>query len=212
MEISMSDDLPVVYVVDDDPSVRTALERLFTSVRLAVETFNSAQEFLEHEQADGPGCLVLDVRLPGLSGLDLQAELAKTDADLPIVFITGHGDIPMSVRAIKAGAVDFLPKPFKNQDLLDAVGKAIDQHRKTRSDHAERRKVQRRVEMLTDREREVLVLVVAGMMNKQIAKRLGVTVATVKVHRGHAMQKMQVDSLAELVRMAERAGISATNG
>ena len=207
MEISMSDDLPVVYVVDDDPSVRTALERLFTSVRLAVETFNSAQEFLEHEQADGPGCLVLDVRLPGLSGLDLQAELAKTDADLPIVFITGHGDIPMSVRAIKAGAVDFLPKPFKNQDLLDAVGKAIDQHRKTRSDHAERRKVQRRVEMLTDREREVLVLVVAGMMNKQIAKRLGVTVATVKVHRGHAMQKMQVDSLAQLIRAAQRAGI-----
>ena len=207
MEISMSDDLPVVYVVDDDPSVRTALERLFTSVRLAVETFNSAQEFLEHEQADGPGCLMLDVRLPGLSGLDLQAELAKTDADLPIVFITGHGDIPMSVRAIKAGAVDFLPKPFKNQDLLDAVGKAIDQHRKTRSDHAERRKVQRRVEMLTDREREVLVLVVAGMMNKQIAKRLGVTVATVKVHRGHAMQKMQVDSLAQLIRAAQRAGI-----
>jgi FixJ family two-component response regulator len=208
MDLSTSNDLPVVYVVDDDPSVRTALERLFTSVRLAVETFNSAQEFLEHERDDAPGCLVLDVRLPGLSGLDLQTELAKTDADLPIVFITGHGDIPMSVRAIKAGAVDFLPKPFKNQDLLDAVGKAIDQHRKTRSDRAECCKVQRRAEMLTDREREVLVLVVAGMMNKQIAGRLGVTVATVKAHRGRAMQKMQVDSLAELVRMAERAGIS----
>ncbi len=212
MDLSMSDDLPVVYVVDDDPSVRTALERLFTSVRLAVETFNSAQEFLEHERADVPGCLVLDVRLPGLSGLDLQTELAKTDADLPIVFITGHGDIPMSVRAIKAGAVDFLPKPFKNQDLLDAVGKAIDQHRKARSDRVEHRKIQGLVELLTDREREVLVHVVAGMMNKNIAKRLEVTVATIKAHRGRAMQKMQVDSLAELVRMAERAGISATNG
>ena len=208
MALSMSDDLPVVYVVDDDPSVRTALERLFTSVRLAVEAFNSAREFLEHERNDTPGCLVLDVRLPGLSGLDLQTELAKTDADLPIVFITGHGDIPMSVRAMKAGAADFLPKPFKNQDLLDAVGKAIDRHRKTRRDRVEHRKIQRRVELLTEREREVLVFVVAGLMNKQIAGRLGVTVATVKVHRGRAMQKMQVDSLAELVRMAERAGIS----
>jgi FixJ family two-component response regulator len=208
MALSMSDDHPVVYVVDDDPSVRTALERLFTSVRLAVETFNSAREFLEHEQADVPGCLVLDVRLPGLSGLDLQTELAKSDADLPIVFITGHGDIPMSVRAIKAGAVDFLPKPFKNQDLLDAVGKAVDQHRQLRIDRAEHRKILGRIELLTDREREVLIHVVAGRMNKQIATRLGVTVATVKVHRGRAMQKMQVDSLAELVRLAERAGIS----
>jgi FixJ family two-component response regulator len=212
MDLSMSDDHPVVYVVDDDPSVRSALERLFTSVRHAVETFDSAQEFLERERADGPGCLVLDVRLPGLSGLDLQTELAKTDADLPIVFITGHGDIPMSVRAIKAGAIDFLPKPFKNQDLLDAVGKAVDQHKRLRKDRAEDRKIQGRVELLTNREREVLVLVVAGMMNKQIARRLGVTVATIKAHRGRAMQKMQVDSLAELVRMAERAGISATNG
>lgn len=212
MNLSVSNVVPVVYVVDDDPSVRTALERLFTSVRLAVKTFNSAQEFLEHEQADVPGCLVLDVRLPGLSGLDLQTELAKTDADLPIVFITGHGDIPMSVRAIKAGAVDFLPKPFKNQDLLSAVGKAIDHHRKVITDRAERLEVHKRVELLTDREREVLVHVVAGMMNKQIARRLGVTIATVKAHRGRAMQKMQVDSLAELVRMAERAGISATNG
>ena len=207
----MSDDLPMVYVVDDDPSVCTALERLFTSVRLAVETFHSAQEFLEHEPADVPGCLVLDVRLPGLSGLDLQTELAKTNADLPIVFITGHGDIPMSVRAIKAGAVDFLPKPFKNQDLLDAVGKAVDQHKRLRKDRVEHSKIQQRVELLTDREREVLVLVVAGKMNKQIAVGLGVTIATVKAHRGRAMQKMQVDSLAELVRIAERAGIAATN-
>jgi len=212
MDLSMSDDLPMVYVVDDDPSVRTALKRLFTSVRLAVETFNSAQEFLEHERADVPSCLVLDVRLPGLSGLDLQTELAKTDAELSVVFITGHGDIPMSVRAIKAGAVDFLPKPFKNQDLLDAVGKAVDQHKRLKKDRAERRKIQKRVESLTDREREVLVLVVAGMMNKQIATRIGVTVATVKAHRGRAMQKMQVDSLAELVRMAEQAGVSTTNG
>jgi FixJ family two-component response regulator len=212
MDLSMSDDHPVVYVVDDDPSVRSALERLFTSVRHAVETFDSAQEFLERERADGPGCLVLDVRLPGLSGLDLQTELAKSDAGLPIVFITGHGDIPMSVRAIKAGAIDFLPKPFKNQDLLDAVAKAVDQHKRLRRDRAERRKIQGRVELLTNREREVLVHVVAGMMNKQIARRLGVTVATIKAHRGRAMQKMQVDSLAELVRMAERAGISATNG
>jgi len=212
MDLSMSDDLPMVYVVDDDPSVCTALERLFTSVRLAVETFHSAQEFLEHERADVPGCLVLDVRLPGLSGLDLQTELAKTDTDLPIVFITGHGDIPMSVRAIKAGAVDFLPKPFKNQDLLGAVHKAVDQHKRLRKDRAAHRKILGRVELLTNREREVLVHVVAGLMNKQIATRLGVTVATVKVHRGRAMQKMQADSLAELVRMAERAGISTTNG
>ena len=133
MDLSMSDDLPVVYVVDDDPSVCTALRRLFTSVRLAVKTFGSAQEFLEHERADVLGCLVLDVRLPGLSGLDLQTALTKGNADLPIVFISGHGDIPMSVRAIKAGALDFLPKPFKNQDLLDAVGKAVDQHRRQRN-------------------------------------------------------------------------------
>ena len=212
MDLSTSDDLPVVYVVDDDPSVRTALERLFTSVRLTVETFESAQEFLQQERADVPGCLVLDVRLPGLSGIGLQSELAKADADLPVVFITGHGDIPMSVRAIKAGAVDFLPKPFKNQDLLDAVGKAVDQHKKLRKDRAEQSRFQQRVELLTNREREVLVLVVTGKMNKQIAAGLGVTIATVKAHRGRAMQKMQVDSLAELVRIAERAGISATNG
>jgi RNA polymerase sigma factor (sigma-70 family) len=203
----MSEGPAVVYVVDDDPSIRTAMERLFGSVNLAVELFNSAQEFLDYERADAPGCLVLDVRLPGLSGLDLQAELIKIDGDLPIVFISGHGDIPMSVRAMKAGAVDFLPKPFKNQDLLDAVGKALDRHGKSRRDHAERLDVQKCVESLTDREREVLVLVVAGMMNKQIAKRLGITEATVKVHRGHAMRKMQVDSLAQLIRAAQRAGI-----
>jgi RNA polymerase sigma factor (sigma-70 family) len=203
----MSEGPAVVYVADDDPSIRTALGRLFRSVNLAVELFNSAQEFLDYERADAPGCLVLDVRLPGLSGLDLQAELAKIDGDLPIVFISGHGDIPMSVRAMKAGALDFLPKPFKNQDLLDAVGKALDRHGKSRRGHAERLNVQKCVESLTDREREVLVLVVAGMMNKQIAKRLGITEATVKVHRGHAMQKMQVDSLAQLIRAAQRAGI-----
>jgi RNA polymerase sigma factor (sigma-70 family) len=203
----MSEGPAVVYVVDDDPSIRTALERLFRSVNIAVELFNSAQEFLDYERADAPGCLVLDVRLPGLSGLDLQAELAKIDGDLPIVFISGHGDIPMSVRAMKAGAVDFLPKPFKNPDILEAVGKARDPHGKSRMVRAERRKLQKCVESLTDREREVLVLVVAGMMNKQIAKRLGITEATVKVHRGHVMQKMQVDSLAQLIRAAQRAGI-----
>jgi RNA polymerase sigma factor (sigma-70 family) len=203
----MSEEPAVVYVVDDDPSIRTALERLFRSVHLAVEVFDSAQAFLDHSRDDASGCLVLDVRLPGLSGLDLQSELAKIDADLPIVFITGHGDIPMSVRAMKAGAVDFLPKPFKNQNLLDAVGKALDRHRKVRKDRVERIEMQNCVESLTGREREVLVLVVAGLMNKQIAKRLGVTEATVKVHRGRVMQKMHVDSLAELIRAAQRAGI-----
>jgi FixJ family two-component response regulator len=206
----MSDDAPVVYVVDDDVAVLRALERLFKSVHLDVQSCNSAHEFLQHERADAPGCLVLDVRLPGLSGLDLQAELTKNGGGLPIVFITGHGDIPMSVRAMKGGAVDFLPKPFKNQDLLNAAGKAIEQDRKAKQDAADRTEIEERLGLLTNRERQVMDLVVNGFLNKQIASRLEIAEATVKVHRGRVMHKMEVESVAELARLAEKTGISAT--
>lgn len=196
-----------VFVVDDDPSVRTALARLIKSVGLEVETFASAQEFLAHDHPDKLGCLVLDIRMPGLSGLDLQDELAAAGLDMPIIFITGHGSIPMSVRAMKAGAVDFLEKPFEDQALLDAVHKAINQDRQARLKQAETRKIQQRVGSLTPREREVLALVVTGMLNKQIAYELGMSEKTVKVHRARVMQKMQADSLADLVRLAEKVGV-----
>ena len=198
----------VVFVVDDDASVRDSLGRLISSVGFKVETFANARAFLGARRPDAPGCLVLDVRLPGLSGLDLQRELAETDAALPIVFLTGHGDIPMSVQAMKAGAVEFLTKPFRQQDLLDAIRSAIERDRTMRADRAERAELSRRYASLTPRERDVLAWIVAGLLNKQIAAELGTSEATVKEQRGHVMAKMQAGSVAELVRFASRLGIT----
>jgi FixJ family two-component response regulator len=197
-----------VYIVDDDESVRNAKARLLKSVGLRVEVFGSARAFLDHDPADVPGCLLLDVRMPGLSGLDLQQELAASEVDLPIVFMSAHGDIPMSVRAIKTGAVDFLPKPVDDQVLLSAVGQAIDQHILMRRNTNELSDIRARIESLTPRERDVLTLVVEGLMNKQIASRLGISQPTVKIHRRHLMEKMGAASVVELVRMAEKSGVS----
>jgi len=207
----MADDNPIVFIVDDDESIRNALSRLIKSVGLKVETFSSANDFLKHDPYDGPACLVLDIRMPGLSGLDLQAELAKAKRTLSIVFITGHGNIPMSVQAIKAGAVDFLEKPFEEQDLLDAVNLAIQKDRAAKEKLAELRKIQERVESLTPREREVFALVVIGMLNKQIAFEMGIGEKTIKVHRARVMQKMQAESFADLVRLAEKLGIGSAS-
>ena len=198
----------VVFVVDDDASVRDSLRRLITSVGFKVEVFPSARAFLDARRLDAPGCLVLDVRLPGLSGLDLQRELVKTDAEVPIIFLTGHGDIPMSVRAMKAGAVEFLTKPFREQELLDAIRSAIDRDRTLRAERREGAELRRRHASLTPRERDVLARIVAGLLNKQIAGELGTTEATVKEQRGHVMAKMQAGSVAELVHFASRLGIS----
>jgi FixJ family two-component response regulator len=205
----MNETAPIVFVVDDDPAVCVAVKRLIRSVGIEVQTFNSAQEFLESKRADAPGCLVLDVRLPDLSGLDLQQELATANIDLPIIFVTGHGDIPMSVRAMKAGAVEFLTKPYREQDLLEAIQHGIRQHRTKREQRAEIIELQRRYELLTLREREVFPLVAGGLLNKQVGAQLGASEKTIKVHRGQVMQKMKADSLAELIRMAERLKITS---
>jgi FixJ family two-component response regulator len=197
----------VVYVVDDDASLRESIEDLIRSVGLRVETFASAPEFLRAKRPDTPGCLVLDVRLKGLSGLDLQKWLIEADIAIPIIFITGHGDIPMTVQAMKAGAVEFLTKPFRDQDLLDAIQQALQRDRKTSEQRANVEELQRRFRSLTPREREVMTLVVAGLLNKQIAGDLGTSEASVKVHRQHVMEKIGAGSLAELVRMADKLGI-----
>jgi FixJ family two-component response regulator len=202
---------PIVFVVEDDESMRRALSNLFQSVGLEVKLFGSASEMLKSKLPDVASCLVLDVRLPGLSGLDFQTELANANIHTPIIFMTGHGDIPMSVRAMKGGAVDFLTKPFRDQDMLDAVMTAIERDRKRRQDDKIVANLRALLETLTAREREVLALVSSGLMNKQIAAELGLAEITVKIHRGHIMKKMGAKSLADLVRMAERLGIRHIN-
>ena len=205
----MSQERPVIYVVDDDTSVQEALKNLLRSVGLRVETFGSAQEFFSSQRSAAPGCLVLDVRLPGLSGLDVQRKLAEANLEIPIIFISGHADVRMSVQAMKAGAVEFLTKPFRDQELLDAVQQAIAWDRRARMQQAETAEVRNRYESLSSREREVMTLVVRGLLNKQIAGELGASEATVKQHRAQVMKKMRVDSVADLVRMVEKLDVPA---
>jgi FixJ family two-component response regulator len=197
----------IVFVLDDDVAVRTTLSSLFRSIGLRVELFGSAHEFAQIKMPDVASCLVLDIRLPGVSGLDFQAELAEADIRIPIIFMTGHGDIPMSVKAMKAGAVDFLTKPFRDQDILDAVSRALERDQKRRDSEKAVSELRILSDSLTSREREVMTLVVAGLMNKQIAAKLGITEITVKVHRGHMMQKMKARSLIDLVATADLLGI-----
>jgi FixJ family two-component response regulator len=197
----------VVTIVDDDPSVRQGLARLIRSVGWTVEAFASAQEFLDRPQVGAPGCLVLDLQLPGLSGLDLQKQMAEAGRDTPIVFLTGHGDIPTTVQAMKAGAIEFLTKPVDEEDLLRAIEEAIERDRRTRKQNADMRELRGRYESLTPREQGIMQRVISGLLNKQIAAELEITEDTVKFHRGHIMRKMRADSLADLVRMAENLGI-----
>ena len=203
----MSVDRAVVFVVDDDASMRRSLESLLRSVGNDVRLFASAQEFMQAPRPDAPGCLVLDVRLPGMSGLTFQHELAKAGVGLPVIFITGHGDVPMTVRAMKAGAAEFLTKPFDDQVLLDAIDAAIERDRARRRDAASLAVLNARYNELTEREKQVMKLVVAGRVNKQIAAELGLSLVTIKLHRGQVMRKMLVKSVAELVRMADRLGL-----
>ena len=210
--VSLEEDFEqIVFVVDDDESMRVALTHLFRSMNLHVEVFSTATALLESELPNIPGCLVLDIRLPGMNGLDFQETLAKAGIHIPIVFMTGHGDIPMSVKAMKAGAVDFLPKPFRDQDILDAVIRALDQDRKRRDEEKVVSRLRDLFESLTRRERQVLTHVISGLMNKEIAYRLQVSEITVKIHRGHMMKKMEARSLVDLVRMAEMLGVKRTN-
>jgi FixJ family two-component response regulator len=203
----MPADTPMVYVIDDDSAARTAVRSLLDSVGLRVETFGSARDFLEYPRPDAPACMVLDVRLPGVSGLDFQRDLAARNIAIPIIFITGHGDIPMSVEAMKAGAVEFLTKPFRGQVLLDAIQKAIERDRAVRAQESQIIELRARAASLTPREHEVMQFVISGLLNKQIAAALGTSERTIKIHRGQAMRKMGADSLPDLVRMAERLGI-----
>lgn len=203
----MNAETAIIYVVDDDASIREALKNLFRSVGLEVETYSSAQQFLAAKRRDAPGCLVLDIRLHGVSGLDLQHQLLEAQVQIPIIFITGHGDIPMSVRAMKAGAVEFLTKPFRDQDLLDAVHEGIRRDRESRHRRSAIAEISRCYESLTSREKEILVLVVQGLANKVIADELTIAEPTVKLHRSRVMQKMKADSLADLIGMAEKLGI-----
>jgi len=197
---------PIVYVVDDDASVRDAVKRLISSVGLRVETFESTREFLDGKRPDAPACLVLDVRLPGASGLELQSDLSAANFQIPIIFITGHADVPMTVRAMKAGAVEFLTKPFRGQELLDAIQQAIAKDRVAWNERAQMAELRARYDTLTPREKEVMQLVAAGLLNKQIGGELGTSELTVKTHRGRVMEKMRAESLADLVRISERLG------
>ena len=206
----MTDPNPVVFVVDDDASVRDAVKKLITSVGLQVETFGAAREFLNRKLPDAPACLVLDVRLPDLGGLEFQRTLAEANIHIPIIFITGHADVPMTVSAMKAGAVEFLTKPFRGQELLGAIQEAIAKDRLARTERAQMKELRARYDSLTVREKEVLRLVVSGLLNKQIGAELGTSELTIKTHRGHVMQKMGAESLADLVRMSERLKPSAT--
>jgi len=197
----------VVFIVDDDPLIRDSLDQLVRSVGLTAETFSSARVFLDAELPDQPSCLVLDIRMPELSGLDLQDELIKKGNPIPIIFITGHGTVPMSVRAMKSGALDFIEKPFEDQELLDAINRAIKQGRATREEQTEIAAIEQHINLLTSREHEILTLIIAGMLNKQIAYDLGMSENTVKTHRARIMRKMSVNSLAELVRSTEKIGL-----
>jgi FixJ family two-component response regulator len=200
---------PTVFIIDDDRGMRQAIQDLVESVGLRAETFATGQDFLRAQRTSDPSCLVLDVRLPQMSGLDLQRQLADTGVQIPIIFITAHGDIPMSVRALKSGAVEFLTKPFRDQDLLDAIQQALQRDSAAREQRAEIQDLQGRYQSLSAREREVMTLVVSGMLNKQIASEIGASEATVKIHRGHVMQKMQAGSAVELVRMVDKLKLSA---